>query len=139
MTKIRIQVMYICIHDVHTHIGIRKTRNWFRYETFYYLFEFQVFRHEERERHTQFLSILPFPSESTTCGTPPQTTGLASVSFENRLPSSKPKFEQTVFFFKFQNSQPIASEHDVIHLPGLFFIRGFYCDIRDCQIRPVRA
>ena len=29
------------------------TRNWFRYETFYYLFEFKFFRHEERE--TQFL------------------------------------------------------------------------------------
>ena len=26
---------------------------WFRYETFYYLFEFKVFRHEEGE--TQFL------------------------------------------------------------------------------------
>ena len=39
-------------------VGIRKTRNtydslfWFRYETFYYLFEFKVFRHEERERET---------------------------------------------------------------------------------------
>ena len=42
------------------------TRNWFRYETFIYLFEFKVFRHEERE--TQLLSILAFPSESTTCG-----------------------------------------------------------------------
>ena len=29
------------------------TTLWFRYETFYYLFEFKVFRHEERE--TQFL------------------------------------------------------------------------------------
>ena len=53
-------------------IGIRKARNtydslfWFRYETFYYLFDFKVFRHEERE--TQFLSMLTFPSKSTTCG-----------------------------------------------------------------------
>ena len=59
--------------------GIRKTRNtydslfWFRYETFYYPFESKVFRYEERE--TQFLSMLTFLSDTTTCGTPLQTTG----------------------------------------------------------------
>ena len=47
--------------NVHKHIGIRKTQNLFRYETFYYLFEFKVFWHEERE--TQFLSMLTFLSE----------------------------------------------------------------------------
>ena len=41
-----------------TLIGIRKARNtsdslfWFRYETLIYLFEFKLFRHEERETHT---------------------------------------------------------------------------------------
>ena len=49
-----------------------------RYETFYYLFEFKVFRHEERD--TQFLSMLTFPSDPTTCGTPPQTIALTSGS-----------------------------------------------------------
>ena len=45
--------------NIHMRIGIRKARNtynslfWFKYETFYYLFEFKVFWHEERE--TQFL------------------------------------------------------------------------------------
>ena len=47
--------------NVRTHIGNRKTRNWFRYETFIYLFEFKVFWHEESE--TQFLSMLTFPSD----------------------------------------------------------------------------
>ena len=74
-------------------IRIRKIRNtydslfWFRYETFYYLFEFKVFD-KTRERETQFLSMLTFPSDPTTCGTPPQTIGLASASSENQLPSS---------------------------------------------------
>ena len=102
--------------NVHKHIGIRKTRNWFRYETFYYLFEFKVFRHEERETHTisfyADFSIWPHHVRP-----PPQTTGLASASSENRLASSKPKSQLTVFF-KFQNPQLIDSGHDVIHFPG---------------------
>ena len=88
--------MYLCSLNIYTHIGIRKTRNWVWYETFYYLFEFKVFRHEERA--AQILSILTFPSESTTSGTPPQTTGLASASSENRLASSKPESQLTAFF-----------------------------------------
>ena len=75
---------------------------------FIYFFEFKVFRHKERE--TQFLSMLTFLSNPTTCGTPSQTTGLAS---ENRLASSN-----SVFFFKSQNPQPVASGHDVIHIPS---------------------
>ena len=117
-------------------IGIRKTRKWFGCETFYYLFEFKVFWHEERE--TQFLSMLTFPIDPTTCGTSPQTTNLASASSENRLASSKPKSQLTVFF-KFQNSPPIASGHDVIHIPVSFPIWGFYCDICDSHILPASA
>ena len=90
------------------YLEIRKTRNWFRYETFIYLFEFKVFRHEEREREseregererkreTQLLSLLTIPSDLATCGTPPQTTGLALASSENRLPSSS--IESQLFF-----------------------------------------
>ena len=95
---------------------------WFRYETFIYLFEFKVFRHEERE--TQFLSMLNFPSDPTTCSTPLQTTGLASASSEKRLASSKSKSQLTVFF-KFQNPQPIASGHDIIHVHGPISYLGF--------------
>ena len=61
--------MFIECSQMFINIGIRKTRNnydflflfWFRYETFIYLFELKVFRHEERE--TQFLSMLTFPSD----------------------------------------------------------------------------
>ena len=70
------------------------------------------------KRDTQFLSMLTFPSNPTTCGTPLQTTGLASASSENQLPASSVESLLTVFFFKFQNPQPIASGHDVIHVPG---------------------
>ena len=63
------------VHNVHTRIGIRKTRNWFRYETFYYLFEFKVFPHEERERERErerenFFLCRLFHLSPTTCGTP---------------------------------------------------------------------
>ena len=58
-----------------------------------------------RERDTQFLSMLTFPSDPTTWGTPLKTTGLFSASSENRLPSSSIKSQLTVFF-KFQNPQP---------------------------------
>ena len=86
-------------HNVHNALESKNTRNtydsllWLRYETFYYLFEFNVFRHEERE--TQFLSMLTFPSDLTTCGPRRKTTGLASSSSENRLASSKPKSQLT--------------------------------------------
>ena len=93
---------------------------WFRYKTFIYLFEFKVFRHEERK--TQFLSMLTFPSDPHHVRPPPQTT--ASASSENRLASSKPKSQLTVFF-KFQNPQPLASGHDFIHVPSPF-LSGFF-------------
>ena len=47
--KIQPRYGYMECTYAHTHIGIRKTRNWLKYETFYYLFEFKVFRHEEGE------------------------------------------------------------------------------------------
>ena len=45
------------------HRESRNTRNWFRYETFYELFEFKVFRHE-RERHNFFLCWLSYIGSS---------------------------------------------------------------------------
>ena len=110
---------------------------WFRYETFYYLCEFKVFRHEERD--TQFLSMLTFPSDSHHVRPLLQTTGLASASSENWLASSIPKSQLSVFFF---SKSPKSSA-----LPGMtsflspvpFLIWGFYCDISDCRIHPARA
>ena len=126
-------------------IEIRKTRNtndslfWFRYETFYYFFEFKVFRHEERG--TQFLSMLTFPSDPTTCGTLLQTTGLTSANSENQLPCSSVEPQLTVVFF-FSNSKILSPS-----LPGMtsftspiaFPIWIFYCDICDCHIRSACA
>ena len=55
-------------------------------------------RHTHTHPHTQFLTMLTFPSDPTTCVTPLQTTGLASVSSENQLPSSSVESQLTVFF-----------------------------------------
>ena len=98
------------VHNVHTHIGIRKyskhltTFFWFWYDTFIYLFEFKVFRHEERE--TKFLTTLTVHTSSAlnsltqsmrgTFRRPP--TGLASASSENQLAPSKSNSQLTVFF-----------------------------------------
>ena len=76
-------------------------------------------------RETQFLSMLTFPSDPTTCGTPPQTTDLATASSKNRLSSSRVESQLTVFFFKSQNPQPVASGHDVIHIPCVNFYLRF--------------
>ena len=74
----------------------------------------------------KFLPMLTFPSNPTPCNTPPQTTGLASVSSENRLPSSSVESQLTVFFyFKSQSPQAIASGHDVIHIPSLIYYLRF--------------
>ena len=110
----RMFIMFICI-------GIRKTGKiydslfWFRYKTFIYLFEFKVFRHEERE--TQFLSILTFPSDPTTCG--PRCKLLVWPRRAPKIDLLRPSPNLNSVFFKFQNPQPIASGHDVIHVPSL--------------------
>ena len=103
---------------------------------FYYLFEFKVFRYEERE--TQFLSMLTFPSDPTMCGTPLQTTGLASASSENRLPSYSIE-SQFSFFSNSKILSPSLPGMTSFTSPVSFPIRGFYCDIWDCHIHPVRA
>ena len=114
-------IMFIPVQESENTPDTLTTLFWFRYEIFIYLFEFKVFRHEERK--TQFLSMLTFPSDPTTCGTPPQATSLASASSENQLPSSSVE-SQLAVFFKFQNHQHITSGHDVIHFPGLISYLG---------------
>ena len=70
MQSVRIRKTFT---NVHKNRNPKNTRNtydtlfWFRYETFYYLFEFKVFRHEERETHNFFLCWL-FHLIPTTCG-----------------------------------------------------------------------
>ena len=104
-----------------------------------------------RERHTQFISMLTFPSEPHHVRPPPQTTGLASASSEHRLSSScvesqlqltqptrgarsaqsrltsrRSESQLTVVFF-FQISHILsASGHDIIHVPGPIFLSGVF-------------
>ena len=73
-----------------------------------------------RETHNFFLCWLFHLTP-----TPSQTTGLALASSENRLLSSSVESHLFFFFFKFQNPQPIASGHDVIHVPGPISYLGF--------------
>ena len=126
--------------NAHTHIGIRKTRNWFRYETFYYLFEFKVFRHDERERHNFFLyrhfrltpprvahfvdptfGFLLLASDLNFQLTQPKR---GARSAQSRLDSPRSEYQLTLFF---QIPQILSvSEHDVIHVTGLISIWCFF-------------
>ena len=113
--------------NAHKHIGIRKTRNWFRYETFIYLFEFKVFRHEERETHNFF-------NKCAAHFVDPNWSRRGET--KNRLPSFRLKSQLTAIF---SNSKILSSS-----LPGMtsytcpvsISIWGFYSDICDCHIRP---
>ena len=84
------------------------TRNWFRYETFYYLFEFK------EERETQFLSMLTFPSGEHFVD--PNWSRLGKT--KNRLPSPRLESQLTGFF---PNSKILS----VIHVTGLISYLGF--------------
>ena len=86
------------------HRESKNTRNWFRYDTFIYLFEFQVFRHEERE--TQFLSILT-PSRASHFVEPNWSRRGGT---KNRLPSSWLESQLTVcFFFQIPKSSALPN------------------------------
>ena len=112
---------------------------WFRFETFIYLLEFKVFRHEERE--TQFLTMLT-DRPSSALNSLTQSTrghpvcpwyGLAQI--KNRLTSSSVGSQLTAFF-----QIPKSSAHRFrawrhSH-PQSHPIWVFYCDICDCHIFP---
>ena len=70
---------------------------WFRYETFYYLFEFKVFRLEERETHNFLLywlfHLIP-PGAAPRC----KLLVWLQRSPENQLPSSSVESRLTAFF-----------------------------------------
>ena len=108
-----------------THIGIWKTRNLFRYETFIYLFEFKVFQHEERETHNFFLCWL-FHLNPTTCGTP--TANYWYDLGELRKSTSFVQAQiSTNCFFKFWN--PPLPGMTSFTSPVSFHTWDFYCDI----------
>ena len=118
------------------HREFRNIQNWFRYETFYYLFELRFFD-MRRERHNFFLCWLFHL-------TPPH------VSPRRKLlawPRQAPKIDYLPLDSNlnscfFSNPKILSSS-----LPGMmsftsmvsFPIWGFYCDIYDCHIRPTCA
>ena len=126
--------------------------------SFFFTFNFSFFS-SRKERDTIFTMLTvptsffsPLPSwtlspESKSQLTDPTNarapcspqTGLASSSFKSQLASSSFKSQLTAFFKNHQNSQPIASGHDVIHTPVSLPIWGFYYDICDCHILRERS
>ena len=102
-------------------IGILKhetLRNWFRNETFYYLWVWR-FLDMSRERHK--LSMLIFTSASHHARHPPQVLGelrKSTVFFRDR--------KSTVWLFSNpQNPPHTLLVHNVIHIPGLISYLGF--------------
>ena len=88
-------------------------------------------RETERERETQFLTMLTVRTSSAlntltqpTCGHPVDPIGLASACSENQLAPSRSKCQLTLFF-KSEHPQPNASGNDVIHIPSLIYYLGF--------------
>ena len=109
--------------NVHTHIGIRKTRNWFRYEIgsgtkLLFTFNFLSLRffHMRRERHNFF-------NKRVAHFVDPNWSHLNET--KNRLPSSRLDSQLTLFF-KSQNPQLAASGYDVIHVTGHTFSLVFF-------------
>ena len=100
------------------HRESRNTRNWFRYETFIHHFEFKGFSTwGERDTISFYANF--------SIWTPPRVAPRRKLlaSSENRLSSSKPKSQLTVFF---QIPQILsASGHDVICVPG-YFLSGVF-------------
>ena len=122
-----IPMIRICEIDIECSlcVGIRETRNWFRYETFIHLFEFKCFL-TWGERDTIFLCWLLLHhqlSTQTTCGARSAQIRLASPSSEFRR-----KEINSLLFLKSPNPQPMLPVHDVTHtlwsqfLPAIFIL-----------------
>ena len=110
--------------NVHTYTEIRKTRNWFRYETFIYLFEFKVFWRAERERHNFFNKRTAHFVNPNCSRFSESKKRLRSSRLESQLTRSGFKYQLTVFFFKFQNPQRFrAWRHSP---PRSYFLSGFF-------------
>ena len=121
-----------------TCIGIPKHWRlyWLRYEIF---ITFLTFRFSTRGERDTISTMLTVPSDPTTRGHPVvhNWTGLAQVKKSTRF--IQLQILTNCFFQNTQESQPIASGHNVIHIPSPISIRGFYYDICDCHILTARA
>ena len=122
-------VKYIWVYEINQDMNTgnvhRESRNWFRYETFIYLFEFNFFFLIWGKRETQFLSMLTFPSEPAMCGTflRPQLISPRRVPKMDLLVRSL-NLNKLSFFFKFQNPQLFRTwRHS---RPRSYFLSGFF-------------
>ena len=101
----------------------------------YWLLEFSLPHEEtEKEKYTQFLLCWLFHLTLQTRGAFRSPTGLASPRLKNQLASSSVRSQLasssirsqlTAFLKNHQNSQPIASGHDVIYTPSPISYLGF--------------
>ena len=130
MWNIRICKMFIRTGiPKHWRLSLVQVRN------VYYLFWLLVFRHEERD--TQFLlswlfqhrSSVNSPAElsalSQNLNSLTQQTRAHPVDYDCTGLAKAKKSQLTAFFKNHQNSQPLASGHDVITNPVSFPIWGF--------------
>ena len=103
--------------------------SWFRYETFIIFLTFRFSTRGERDTIFTMLTVRP---ASTLNSLTQQTrahpaannwTGLAQIWIPTRFVQSQ--ISTNCFFQNTQESQPIASGHDVIHIPGHISNPGF--------------
>ena len=116
MWNIRIRETFVCI-------GIRKTLETL---TTLLLPSWLLGFSTQGQRDTIF-TMLTVPSDPTTRGASrrPHWTGLTQVQKINSLRLGS-NLNSLLFFSKiYQNPQPIASGHDVIHIPSLISYPGF--------------
>ena len=114
-----------------------KLRNWFRYETFYYL-ELKVIRHEVREIHSFYADLLLHRQLSTQPmrGARSAQSRLASPSSEVNLLLPRRELNE-LLFLKFQPTLPVS---DVTQIPWSQSLSGiFYFDISEWHILYARV
>ena len=108
--------------NVYKHIGIRKHSKLVQGTKLLFTFLSSRFFDMRRERHTISFYV-DFSISPHYVWPPPQTTGLASASSENRLASSRLESQLTAFFSYSKILSP-AYGHDVIHVPSLISYLG---------------
>ena len=123
IAMIRIREIYRYVKTF-TCIGIPKHwwLSWFRLETF---ITFLTFRFSTQGERDTIFTMLTVPSNPANAGASRSTklTGLAQVQKSTRF--VQPQISTNSFFQNTQESQPIASGHDIIHIPSPIFYPGF--------------
>ena len=138
--NLRICEMYTCIKrskcswNVHTRRNPKNTKqwrlSWFRYETFITFFKFRFFDTRRERQIFSMLTVRPSSAltsltQPTRARTPQSTLHWPRPGPKNQLVSSNSKSQLTLFIQNLEESQPIASGHDLIYIPNPIFYLGF--------------